>query len=54
MARSESVPYYAEHNGITILRSYIDRALSARMADCPEFQRMIRDSEKHLFDVMLV
>ena len=45
---------YAEHNGITILRSYIDRALSARTADRPEFQRLIADSEKGLFDVVLV
>ncbi len=45
---------YAERNGITVLRSYIDRALSARTADRPEFQRMIRDSEKGLFDVVLV
>lgn len=45
---------YAEHNGITVLCSYIGRALSARTADRPEFQRMIRDSEKRLFDVVLV
>ena len=40
-------------NGITILRSYIDRALSARTADRPEFQNMIKDSEQKLFDVVL-
>ena len=45
---------YAERSGITILRSYIDRALSARTADRPEFQRMIRDSETGLFDTVLV
>ena len=45
---------YAERNGITILRSYIDRALSARTADRPEFQRMIKDSEKGLFDIVLI
>ena len=45
---------YANHNGMTILRSYIDRALSARTADRPEFQNMIRDSEKGLFDIVLV
>ena len=45
---------YAEREGITILRSYIDRALSARTADRPDFQRMISDSEKHLFDAVLV
>ena len=45
---------YAEHNGMTLLCSYIDRALSARTADRPEFQRMIVDSSKKLFDVVLV
>ena len=41
---------YAERNGITVLCNYIDRAMSARTADRPELQRMIRDSEKHLFE----
>lgn len=45
---------YAVRNGITLLGSYIDRALSARTADRPEFQRMIRDSENGLFDAVLV
>ena len=45
---------YAERNGITVLRSYIDRALSARTADRPEFQNMIKDSERKLFDVVLI
>ncbi len=45
---------YAEYKGITVLSTYIDRALSARTDDRPEFQRMIRDSEKGLFDVVLV
>ena len=45
---------YAEKNGITILRSYIDRAMSARTADRPEFQNMIKDSEHKLFDLVLI
>ena len=45
---------YAERNGITVLHSYIDRALSARTADRPEFQNMIKDSEQKLFDVVLI
>ena len=45
---------YAVRNDITILSSYIDRALSARTADRPEFQRMIADSDKHTFDGILV
>lgn len=45
---------YAERNGITILATYIDRALSAKTDHRPDFQRMIKDSAKGLFDVVLV
>ena len=45
---------YAEKNGITIVGHYIDRALSAKTDDRPEFQRMIKDSAKHGFDVVIV
>lgn len=45
---------YAERNGMTIVGSYIDRALSAKTADRPEFQHMIKDSAKGLFEIVLV
>jgi len=45
---------FAEHKGMTILNSYIDRALSAKTDNRPEFQRMIRDSAKGLFDIVIV
>lgn len=45
---------YAERNGITILSTYIDRALSAKTDNRPDFQRMIKDSAKGLFDIVLV
>ena len=45
---------YAEKNGIIILRSYIDRALSAKTDNRPEFQHMVQDSAKGLFDAVLV
>nr|WP_319487806.1 recombinase family protein [uncultured Caproiciproducens sp.] len=45
---------YAEKNGITVLSTYIDRALSAKTDHRPEFQRMIKDSTKGLFDIVLV
>lgn len=45
---------YAERNGMTVVGSYIDRALSAKTADRPEFQRMIKDSAKGLFEIVLV
>ncbi len=45
---------FAERNDITILGTYIDRALSAKTDNRPEFQRMIKDSSKKMFDVILV
>ena len=45
---------FAEKNGITILRHYIDRAVSAKTDKRPEFQNMIQDSGKHLFDAIIV
>lgn len=45
---------YAERNGMTVVGSYIDHALSAKTADRPEFQRMIKDSAKGLFEIVLV
>lgn len=45
---------YAERNGITVLSTYIDRALSAKTDNRPNFQRMIKDSAKGLFDIVLV
>ncbi|WP_156990959.1 recombinase family protein [Caproicibacter fermentans] len=45
---------YAEKNGITVLSTYIDRALSAKTDHRPEFQHMIKDSAKGLFDIVLV
>ena len=45
---------YAERNDITILGTYIDRALSAKTDNRPEFQHMIKESAKGLFDVVLV
>ena len=45
---------YAERNNMTIVGTYIDRALSTKTADRPEFQRMIKDSAKELFEIVLV
>ena len=39
---------------MTIVGTYIDRALSAKTADRPEFQHMIKDSAKELFEIVLV
>lgn len=45
---------FAQKSGITVVGTYIDRALSAKTDNRPEFQRMIRDSYKGLFDVVIV
>lgn len=45
---------YAERNEIIIIKNYIDRALSAKTDNRPEFQHMIKDSTKGLFDIVLV
>jgi DNA invertase Pin-like site-specific DNA recombinase len=40
---------YAKYNDITVVGSYIDRALSAKTDNRPEFQKMIKDSAKLYF-----
>ena len=45
---------FAEKNDIQILDIYVDRALSAKTDNRPDFQRMIKDSAKGKFDVVLV
>ena len=40
---------FAQKNGITVLRHYIDRAFSAKTDNRPEFQNMIRDRGKRRF-----
>jgi len=45
---------YAAENGITIVRHYIDRAMSATTDRRPQFQQMIADSRHGSFDTVLV
>ena len=45
---------YAERNGIAIVGTYIDRAYSAKTDDRPEFQWMVQDSARKIFDAVLV
>ena len=45
---------YCKKNDITVLQTYIDRAMSAKTDHRPDFQRMIKDSAKGLFDVIIV
>ncbi len=45
---------FAEKHGIEIVDTYIDRAFSAKTDNRPEFQRMIKESSKRRFDVVIV
>lgn len=45
---------YAEKNGYRVIGEYIDRALTGTKDDRPDFQRMIKDAEKHQFQIVLV
>ena len=45
---------FAEKNGYLIVGTYIDRAYSARTADRPDFQNMIKDSANKTFDYVIV
>lgn len=45
---------FAVRHNMSIIETYIDSAFSARTDDRPEFQRLIRDSAKRQFDVVLV
>ena len=45
---------FAEKNDITLLEPYIDRALSAKTDNRPNFQKMIKDSASKKFDIVIV
>lgn len=45
---------FAEKSGITVIGNYIDRALSAKTDNRPEFQKMIKDSYREVFDSVIV
>lgn len=45
---------FAERNDIQIVDTYIDRAFSAKTDNRPSFQKMIKDSSRKNFDVVLV
>ena len=45
---------YAEKCGYRVIGEYIDRALTGTKDDRPDFQRMIKDAEKHQFQIVIV
>lgn len=45
---------FAARKGYTLVGSYIDRAVSAKTDNRPEFQRMVKESSGGLFDAVIV
>ena len=45
---------YAERNGYNIIGTYADRAISGTTDNRPQFQKMIADSKRKLFDIVIV
>ena len=45
---------YAKREGLTVIGEYIDRALSGKTDDRPDFQRMIADASKKQFQRIIV
>ena len=45
---------YAKQMGYTVIREYVDRALSGRSDDRPQFQLMLKHSERGEFSKVLV
>lgn len=53
-AQLRAIHDYAQKNNIIVVGEYIDRAKSAMTDNRPEFLRMIKDSAKESFDVVLI
>ena len=45
---------FAEREGYKVVGEYIDRALSAKTDDRPDFQRMVNDASKKQFQAVIV
>lgn len=54
IAQIRAIKEYAKNNGIKLINIYKDRAKSATTDKRPEFQQMIKDSNKKDFQVVLV
>ena len=53
-AQLRAIQGFAENNGYTLLKSYIDRGISGTTDNRPEFMRMIDDARSGNFDVIIV
>ena len=54
VAQKRAIQQYADEHGMVIIAWYIDRAISGTSADRKEFQRMIEDSAKRKFELVLI
>ena len=45
---------YAEENNMSIIKVYVDRALSGRTTDRPQYKLMLEDAKRNKFDYILV
>lgn len=53
-AQQKAIANFAMSNGYDVQYSYIDKARTGTNANRPEFQRMIEDAKKGLFDVIII
>ena len=53
-AQIEAIKSFADKEKIVIIKQYIDKALTGKTDNRPEFQRMIADSKLHEFQLLLV
>ncbi len=53
-AQQKAIANFAAVNGYDVQHSYIDKARTGTNANRPEFQRMIEDAKKGLFDVIII
>lgn len=44
---------FAARNGLTVIGEYVDKALTGRTDKRPDFQRMLRDSERGIFKAVI-
>ena len=45
---------YAAKNGMTVIGEYVDRAISGKTDNRPDFQRLIKDSARGLFEAVVM
>jgi len=53
-AQSKQLSEYCVKNGIEVFKIYADEGLSGQKENRPQFQQMVKDAEKKLFNIILV